>query len=131
MVASGYSELLLHSRARGAWWPDSHRVRGAVRGGTSHCSKRDVRKSGTDFDEVLRVNPVSAINPHLRRALEREHKVGAGEVIVLLELLSNIGSTFPEIQWITQPLGNFCGVGESLCAVLSLNVARAAPDDGA
>ena len=27
----------------------------------------------TDFDEVLRVNPVSAINPHLRRTLEREH----------------------------------------------------------
>ena len=27
-----------------------------------------------DFDEVLRVNPVSAINPHLRRVLEREHK---------------------------------------------------------
>ena len=27
-----------------------------------------------DFDEVLRVNPVSAINPHLRRTLEREHE---------------------------------------------------------
>ena len=27
-----------------------------------------------DFDEVLRVNPVSAINPHLRRVLEREHR---------------------------------------------------------
>ena len=27
----------------------------------------------TDFDEVLRVNPVAAINPHLRRTLEREH----------------------------------------------------------
>ena len=27
-----------------------------------------------DFEEVLRVNPVSAINPHLRRVLEREHK---------------------------------------------------------
>ena len=28
----------------------------------------------TDFDEVLRVNPVAAINPFLRRALEREHQ---------------------------------------------------------
>ena len=27
-----------------------------------------------DFDEVLRVNPVVAVNPHLRRTLEREHK---------------------------------------------------------
>ena len=26
-----------------------------------------------DFDEVLRVNPVAAINPHLRRTLAREH----------------------------------------------------------
>ena len=26
------------------------------------------------FDEVLRVNPVASVNPHLRRALEREHK---------------------------------------------------------
>ena len=26
-----------------------------------------------DFSEVLRVNPVAAINPHLRRTLEREH----------------------------------------------------------
>ena len=29
----------------------------------------------TDLDEVLRVNPVSAINPHLKRTLEREHEV--------------------------------------------------------
>ena len=27
-----------------------------------------------DFEEVLRVNPVSSINPHLRRTLEREHR---------------------------------------------------------
>ena len=27
----------------------------------------------TDFEEVLRVNPVAAVNPHLRRTLEREH----------------------------------------------------------
>ena len=33
-----------------------------------------------DFDEVLRVNPVSAINPHLAAGtLEREHQGGAGE----------------------------------------------------
>ena len=28
----------------------------------------------TDFNETLRVNPVAAVNPHLRRTLEREHK---------------------------------------------------------
>ena len=28
----------------------------------------------TEFDEVLRVNPIAAINPHLRRVLERDHK---------------------------------------------------------
>ena len=27
-----------------------------------------------DFEEVLRCNPVAAINPHLRRVLEREHR---------------------------------------------------------
>ena len=27
-----------------------------------------------DFNETLRVNPVAAVNPHLRRTLEREHK---------------------------------------------------------
>ena len=32
----------------------------------------DAEKWG-DFDEVLRCNPVAAINPHLRRTLEREH----------------------------------------------------------
>ena len=30
--------------------------------------------SWRDFQEVLRVNPVAAINPYLRRTLEREHK---------------------------------------------------------
>ena len=32
----------------------------------------------TDFNETLRCNPVSAINPHLKRALEREFKVALG-----------------------------------------------------
>ena len=32
------------------------------------------REKWTDFDEVLKCNPVAAINPHLRRVLEREHK---------------------------------------------------------
>ena len=46
----------------------------AVMAGTSRCFKRTLR-SWEDFQEVLRVNPVAWINPHLRRALEREHKV--------------------------------------------------------
>ena len=43
-----------------------------VTGGTSPLLQADPEK-WTDFDEVLRVNPVSAINEHLRRTLEREH----------------------------------------------------------
>ena len=37
------------------------------------CCKRDPEK-WTDFDEVLRVNPVCAVNPYLRETLEREHR---------------------------------------------------------
>ena len=43
-----------------------------------------------DFDEVLRVNPVSAINPHLRRVLEREHKAALA--------IRTGGSNLPSIQ---------------------------------
>ena len=38
------------------------------------------------FDEVLRVNPVAAVNPHLRRALEREHKTALQNPIGRREL---------------------------------------------
>ena len=59
-----------------SWWPS---FVSAGSGDGRHVSllQSDPEK-WTDFDEVLRVNPVAAINPHLRRALEREHKVALG-----------------------------------------------------
>ena len=48
-----------------------------VTGDTSPCSRADPEK-WESFDEVLKCNPVSMINPFLRRTLEREHKVALG-----------------------------------------------------
>ena len=56
----------------GAWWPDFIK-QGSGDGRHVALLQADEAK-WRDFDEVLRVNPVSAINPHLRRVLEREHK---------------------------------------------------------
>ena len=54
-----------------SWWP-SFIASGSGEG--RHISLLQANEENwTDFDEVLRVNPVSAINPHLRRTLEREH----------------------------------------------------------
>ena len=56
----------------GAFWP-SFVAAGSGDGRHVTLLQADPEK-WTDFDEVLRVNPVAAINPHLRRTLEREHK---------------------------------------------------------
>ncbi len=56
----------------GAWWPDFVK-QGSGEGRHVSLLQADPEKWG-DFDEVLRVNPVAAINPHLRRVLEREHR---------------------------------------------------------
>ena len=55
-----------------SWWPQ---FVAAGSGAGRHVAllQADPERWG-DFDEVLRVNPVAAINPHLRRTLEREHK---------------------------------------------------------
>ena len=55
-----------------SWWP-SFVASGSGDGRHVSLLQADPEK-WTDFDEVLRVNPVAAINPHLRRTLEREHK---------------------------------------------------------
>ena len=55
-----------------SWWP-SFVAAGSGDGRHVALLQADPEKWG-DFDEVLRVNPVAAINPHLRRTLEREHK---------------------------------------------------------
>ena len=55
-----------------SWWP-SFVASGSGDGRHVALLQADPDK-WTDLDEVLRVNPVSAINPHLRRTLEREHK---------------------------------------------------------
>ena len=56
----------------GSWWP-SFVSAGSGEGRHVALLQADAAR-WTDFDEVLRVNPVAAINPHLRRTLEREHK---------------------------------------------------------
>ena len=54
-----------------SWWP-AFVAAGSSDGRHVSLLQADHEK-WRDFDEVLRVNPVSAINPHLRRTLEREH----------------------------------------------------------
>ena len=56
-----------------SWWP-SFVIEGNGDGHHVSLLQADAKK-WKDFDEVLRVNPVAAINPHLKRTLEREHKV--------------------------------------------------------
>ena len=55
-----------------SWWPQFV-AEGSGDGRHVSLLQADPEK-WTDFDEVLRVNPVAAINPHLRRVLEREHR---------------------------------------------------------
>ena len=55
-----------------SWWP-SFVASGSGDGRHVALLQADSERWG-DFDEVLRVNPVAAINPHLRRVLEREHR---------------------------------------------------------
>ena len=55
-----------------SWWPAT------VAAGSGDATHVSLLQADPDrwesFDEVLRVNPVAAVNPHLRHALEREHK---------------------------------------------------------
>ena len=56
----------------GSWWP-SFVASGS--GDGRHVALLQANASKwADFSEVLRVNPVAAINPHLRQTLEREHR---------------------------------------------------------
>ena len=57
----------------GSFWPDLIK-QGSGEGRHVALLQADPAK-WRDFDEVLRVNPVAAINPYLRQTLEREHKV--------------------------------------------------------
>ena len=54
-----------------SWWP-SFVAAGSSDGRHVSLLQGDP-ELWTNFNEVLRVNPVAAINPHLRRTLEREH----------------------------------------------------------
>ena len=54
-----------------SWWPQFV-AEGSKDGRHVQLLQADPKK-WADFDEVLRCNPVAAINPHLRRTLEREH----------------------------------------------------------
>ena len=55
-----------------SWWPAT------VAAGSGDATHVALLQADPDwwesFDEVLKCNPVAAVNPHLRRALEREHK---------------------------------------------------------
>ena len=55
-----------------SWWP-SFVASGSGDGRHVALLQADPAR-WRDFDEVLRVNPVAAVNPHLRRVLEREHR---------------------------------------------------------
>ena len=55
----------------GAWWPDF--IKEGSGDGRHVVLLQAAPEEWTDFDEVLRVNPISAINPYLKQALEREH----------------------------------------------------------
>ena len=56
-----------------SWWP-SLVAEGSDEPGRHVALLQADAELWKDFEEVLRVNPVSSINPHLRRTLEREHK---------------------------------------------------------
>ena len=56
----------------GSWWPDFVK-QGSGEGRHVALLQADSDR-WVDFDEVMRCNPVAAINPHLRRVLEREHR---------------------------------------------------------
>ena len=60
-----------------SWWP-SFVASGSGDGRHVALLQADPER-WRDLDEVLRCNPVSAINPHLRRTLEREHEARVGE----------------------------------------------------
>ena len=55
-----------------SWWP-ALVAEGSGDGRHVSLLQADPAK-WTDFDEVLRVNPVAAINPYLKQTLEREHR---------------------------------------------------------
>ena len=55
-----------------SWWP-SFVASGSGDGRHIALLQADPTK-WTEFDEVLRVNPIAAINPYLKKTLEREHR---------------------------------------------------------
>ena len=55
-----------------SWWPQFV-AEGSGDGRHVALLQADPEK-WTEFDEVLRVNPVAAINPYLKQTLEREHR---------------------------------------------------------
>ena len=55
-----------------SWWPQFV-AEGSGDGRHVALLQADSERWG-DFDEVLRVNPVAAVNPYLKQTLEREHR---------------------------------------------------------
>ena len=68
-----------------------------------------------DFEEVLRVNPVAAINPHLRRTLEREHRAALASERAA-RTFRQFRLNIPGEPVDTQPLITASELGAGLCA---------------
>ena len=96
-----------------SWWP------GFVSSGSGDGRHVALLQANPEkwesFEEVLRVNPVAAINSHLRRTLEREHKAALAS-----ERTSRTFKQFrlnlPGDPVDTQPLITTAEWGASLCA---------------
>ena len=79
---------------------------------TSHCSKQ-TPIGGNPSMRFLRVNPVASVNPHLRRALEREHK-SALESDRAARTFRQFRLNIPGEKVDSQPLITYGGMGAGL-----------------
>ena len=95
-----------------SWWPAT------VAAGSGDATHVSLLQADPDrwesFDEVLRVNPVAAVNPHLRHALEREHKT-ALESDRAARTFRNYRLNLPGDPVDIQPLITIGGMGARLC----------------
>ena len=85
-----------------SWWPATV---AAGSGDSTHVALLQADPDRWEsFDEVLRVNPVASVNPHLRRALEREHKSALESPIGPLEPFGQFRLNIPGEKVDSQPL---------------------------
>ena len=107
----------------GAFWPQFVAA-GSGDGGHVALLQADPEK-WEDFDEVLRVNPVCAVNPYLRETLEREHRAALKSERAA-RTFRNYRLNLPGDPVESQPLNHNCGVGAGLLLARFLS-ARESP----